>query len=544
MKNINILLLGLFTVGMMESCSLDEVNTRIPVADTYYQTEEGASDLVNSCYTYLQGLYTRDMWYMTEMGTDLWMIGGDGGKEINNYTFTSSNGYTSGPWDNCYRGITACNTLLSRAENIKAAESVVKDFKGQALFLRAFYYHILVMQYGDVPLPLDEVTAVETTATRTPVADVFNQIIQDLHEATTLLPDSPTAHGRISASMAEALLARVYLLNEQWSDAATYAKKVITSGKYELLSDFAALWDANNQKNKEFIWTVQGSGNDALNHSRSWAPLMFTVRYDVHGADYGMVRDVANGRPWRHFMPTRHLYNIMVATMDWDNRFEKSFKWVWYVNDESRTKMNPGAVIGDTALFVPPYKVSEEQKAWAVGKYRIEDIDTYFNPNSPNGEETSGPREMYPQLIKYQDPTLPDVGLNSSLDIPVMRLAEMYLIAAEALMKQGKQEEGVQYINTLRKRAAKSEEAYEQHKLFATDLTIDAILNERAYELCGEAVGRWTDLKRTGKLLELVRKYNPDARNTIQEKHLLRPIPTSMMDRVTNKDEFHQNPGY
>lgn len=544
MKTINKLLLGLFTVGMVQSCSLDEINTRIPVADSYYQTEEGAADLVNSCYTYLQGLYSRDMWYMTEMGTDLWMVGGDGGKEVNNYTFTASSSYTSDPWDNCYRGITACNTLLSRAENIQAAQSVVNDFRGQALYLRAFYYHVLVMQYGAVPLTLEEVTTVETTATRAPEAEVYSQIIQDLKEAVTYLPENPTAHGRVSVSTAEALLARVYLWNEQWSEAATYAQKVISSGKYELLDDFAALWDAYNQKNKEFIWTVQGSSNDTYNHSRSWAPLMFTVRYDVHGADYGMVRDVANGRPWRHFMPTRHLYNILVANMDWDNRFEKSFKWVWYVNDESRTKMNPGAVLGDTALFVPPYKVSEEQKAWAVGKYRIEDIDTYFNPNSPNGEETSGPREMYPQLAKYQDPTLPDVGLNSSLDIPVIRLAEMYLIAAEALMKQGKQEEGVKYINVLRKRAAKSDEAYEQHKLAATDLTIDAILNERAYELCGEAVGRWIDLKRTGKLLELVRQYNPDARATIQEKHLLRPIPTTMLDRITNKDEFKQNPGY
>jgi hypothetical protein len=52
------------------------------------------------------------------------------------------------------------------------------------------------------------------------------------------------------------------------------------------------------------------------------------------------------------------------------------------------------------------------------------------------------------------------------------------------------------------------------------------------------------DLKRTGKLLELVRKYNVDARPNISEKHLLRPIPTTMMDRVTNKDDFKQNPGY
>lgn len=69
-------------------------------------------------------------------------------------------------------------------------------------------------------------------------------------------------------------------------------------------------------------------------------------------------------------------------------------------------------------------------------------------------------------------------------------------------------------------------------------------MNERAFELMGEAAGRWQDLKRTGKLLNLVRQYNVDARNAIKEKHLLRPIPTTMMDRVTNKDEFKQNPDW
>lgn len=257
-----------------------------------------------------------------------------------------------------------------------------------------------------------------------------------------------------------------------------------------------------------------------------------------------MVRDIENGRPYRHFMPTRHFYDLLVENMDWDNRFEKSFKWVWYVNDESKTKLNPGCVLGDTALYVPPFKVSPEQRAWAEGKYRIEDIDDYFDPNSPNGEETSGPREMFPQLAKYLDPTRVDVGLMSSLDIPAIRLSEMYLIASEALMKEGKASEGVEYLNALRKRASKSAEAYEAHKLNAGDLTIDAILDERALELAGETVGRWMDLKRTGKLLEQVRLYNPDARNNIKERHLLRPIPTTMLDRVTNKDTFVQNPGY
>jgi hypothetical protein len=80
-------------------------------------------------------------------------------------------------------------------------------------------------------------------------------------------------------------------------------------------------------------------------------------------------------------------------------------------------------------------------------------------------------------------------------------------------------------------------------KITADQLTIDFILNERALELAGEMF-RWPDLKRTGKLIERVKLYNPEARANIQEMHLVRPIPTNMIDRITNKEEFKQNPGY
>lgn len=525
------------------ACSLDEVNNRTPVADSYYATEDGASDLVNSIYSYVQSIYRVEIWALTDMGTDIWMVGGDGPKDINNYTLSTSQGYVTNLWNWSWLGITAANTLIGRADGIKAPAATVNDFVGQAKFLRAWFYHILVMQFGDLPLVLDEVKEVQTTATRVPVAQIYEQIIKDLQDAEHLLPDTATQWGRPSKTAAQALLARVYLYNEQWANAADYAKKVINSGVYQLEPDFASLWDADNQKSKEFIWSVQGSGNDAFDTERSWSSSIFTVRYDVHGANYGMVRDIANGRPYRYFMPTRHFYTMLVDNMDWDSRFEKSFKWTWYVNDESRCRENPGAAVGDTALYTPPFPVSAAQREWAKGKYRIEDINDYFNPNSPNGEETSGPREMFAQLAKWLDPTRVDVGLMTSLDIVAIRLGEMYLIAAEALMKDNKAAEGAEYINALHKRAAKSEELYEAHKVTAADMDIDLILDERAFELAGEC-HRWLDLKRTGKLLELVRLYNVDARPNIRDYHVLRPIPTTMLDRVTNKDDFKQNPGY
>ena len=137
MKKLNTTVIASLLMGgiLIQGCSLDEVNTRIPVADTYYTTEEGAGDLVNSAYSYSQNIYEYFIWFMTEMGTDLWMSGGDGPKELNNYTFDASHWYVQEFWNYSYNGITACNTLLDRADNIQASEDVVNNYKGQALLL-------------------------------------------------------------------------------------------------------------------------------------------------------------------------------------------------------------------------------------------------------------------------------------------------------------------------------------------------------------------------------------------------------------------------
>lgn len=118
----------------------------------------------------------------------------------------------------------------------------------------------------------------------------------------------------------------------------------------------------------------------------------------------------------------------------------------------------------------------------------------------------------------------------------------MYLIAAEAHMKEGNLAEAVDHINTIRHRAAWPGKELEM-EVTEDQLDIDFILDERALELGAERL-RWADLKRTGKLIERVQKYNVLGRDNIEEKHLLRPIPSNMIDRLTNREEFEQNPGY
>lgn len=146
--------------------------------------------------------------------------------------------------------------------------------------------------------------------------------------------------------------------------------------------------------------------------------------------------------------------------------------------------------------------------------------------------------------MKYDDPDLPEAGSNvGSKDVIVMRLAEMYLIAAEAetLMGGGNKTLAKDLMNVLRERAAV---AGKENDMLITesDLDIDFILEERGRELCGEHI-RWFDLKRTGKLYNYVQAYNKDI-TTMQPYHVNRPIPQQFLDVITNPLEFGQNNGY
>lgn len=200
----------------------------------------------------------------------------------------------------------------------------------------------------------------------------------------------------------------------------------------------------------------------------------------------------------------------------------------------------PGVSIGDTGVFVVPYAVSEAEKAERNERYVFFDINDYYD-----GEIPKGKRNRYPSLNKFIEPLRPTLQhVNGQRDFFVIRLAEIYLIAAEAALLQpnSNPQEAANMINVIRSRAAWPGKESEM-QVTADMMSLDYILDERARELAGELL-RWPDLKRTGKLIERVKLYNPDGRDNIKDFHLLRPIPTTMIDRVSNKDEFKQNPGY
>jgi hypothetical protein len=335
----------------------------------------------------------------------------------------------------------------------------------------------------------------------------------------------------------------MYLTRGMNQEAADLAEKVISGYSFALLPSYADLWRMDNLQNKEIVWAVNYMKNLVYNdrldatlypngHSRGAhnGHLMFGMKYDDLP---GMQRDIVNGRPFNRYMPTLFLLNLFNENAD--ARYAASFKQVWFCNN---TKTAPaGMKLGDTAVFCTKYVVSAEEAA--KHKYRIYDRNASYKAEGGGSDRTH-----YISLKKFDDPTRASANEEQSArDAFVIRLAEMYLIAAEAQLKLGNTAKAADYLNALRKRAAIPGHEAEM-QITAADVTLDFILDERARELAGEQL-RWFDLKRTGKLKARIDAYNPDAKQYFLDPyHLLRPIPQDQIDAVTNKTEFKQNDGY
>ncbi|GAB4018602.1 RagB/SusD family nutrient uptake outer membrane protein [Spirosoma koreense] len=539
-----ITILALTATGLSCKQDLQEYNPAGSTAQTLFTTPEGIEAGVNGIYTYNRYFYGKEEGQaLMEMGSDIWTNAANNGNTGSNGLFpqpslmtyqglTTDNLWVKNRmWQQCYAAINLANSVLTYLPSAGVAAARQKELEGEARFLRAWYYWHLAETFGPVPLQLAPTETILTTATRTPVDQIYTQIFQDLEFAVSAIPQTTTEYGRITRPAAEAFLAKVYLTRGRNQEASNYAKKVITGYSYKLLPSYADLWKITNQQNTEVLWAVNYSTNLAFNAGSNLNHTLFLMEYNTQP---GMKRDVANGFPNVRYMPTLFLLNLFNEQDD--SRYTASFKSVWKANETDATKRPAGMNVGDTAVLTTKYAVAPGFRQ--SKKYRIYDVnDMYKADGTPND------RFHYVSLQKFDDPTrATDATTESSRDAYILRLGEVYLLAAEAQLNLGKKDSAAYYLNEIRTRAAVSGRQAAM-RVAASDVTLDFILDERARELAGEQV-RWFDLKRTNKLVERVKKYNPDAAPYIQPFHVVRPIPQSEIDAVTNKGEFKQNEGY
>lgn len=546
-RYINLFIIILLGAGLLAACNkqLEEYNPSGLTVDQVFSTPEGFETLVNAAYSYNRWWYGKEEgWNIAEMGTDLWTSGtGDKYPDLTQYiNLQASNSVMGVMWRQLYSAINLCNTGLARVGNAGLTEDRRVIREAELRFLRAFYYWHIVETWGGVHFTVTETTGVETAANRTPVDTFYAQIFRDLDIAVANLPRTTGDYGRVTRPAAMAFLARMCLTRGQNEKAAALADSVINNYGYALQAKYADLWRMDNLQNKEIVWAVNYMKNLVFNdrldatlypngHSRGAnnGHLMFTMKYDDLT---GMQRDIANGRPFNRYMPTLYLLELFNERAD--ARFDGSFKSVWYCNNLATARR--GMKLGDTAIICTKYVVSNADTA---GKpYRVYDRNISYLPGGGGSDRTH-----YISLKKFEDPTRTGRDEEQSArDAYIIRLGELYLIAAEAQINLGNKGKAAEYITKLRGRATIPGHEAEMAVTDA-DMTIDFILEERARELAGEQL-RWFDLKRTGKLGALINAHNPDAAKNFQSFHTVRPIPQDQIDAVTNKAEFTQNPNY
>ncbi|MGF7214674.1 hypothetical protein GGR92_000814 [Spirosoma lacussanchae] len=555
------LLVSALTAGLLFSTtSCKDVLEEVPVSQVgaqYINSAAGFEAAGRAAYSTLRDFYGREIGMnLTVFGTDTYTMGADGSYKFMNQYLSQFDGRVDilrDLWNNFYVGINTMNIVIDNAATVTGLDAnLVKRRVAEMKFLRAHHYFVLVQTFGGVALITKGNLEPTKAFNRASVKDVYALITSDLESAIPDLGTPTSDYGRATKGAAEHLLARVYLTKatseaaaaDDYAKAATYATNVIKNYSYALLPDFASVFaQGGGEINSEVIFATQYT-SDALTNigvaggasvNGNQTHLYFGMEYDTQA---GMQRDVLGGRPFKRYRPTTYMLETVFAQANRvnDSRYKKTFKDTWLSNrpgtytnmfDDSKTSLT--FATGDTTIFIPGFEMSKADRA--KRKYQVL-VPSNYRPN------------LFPTLQKFLDPLRPDRTYEAgSRDFLMFRLAETYLILGEAQFRLGKLTEAAEAINVVRRRAAWPGRQT-QMEITPAQLSIDFILDERDRELAGEMF-RWFDLKRTGKLIERVKAYNPDGGPNIKDFHVLRPIPQDQIDRTTNgATAFPQNPGY
>lgn len=527
---------ALVIVLLSGSCSdfLEEQNKSSATAENFYVTTPGYEALINSAYSTLRNVY-EPLPFMFSAGTDLFFAAGQEAPPA----LTSYSSLTPGTtqvrdfFQTLYESIQVTNTAIHYA-------GLTKDFAelesrlGEARFLRAYYYFLLVQHFGDVSLVTEMVDKPITHFERLPASEVYAFIIAELEQALDEVPEVQNDWGRVTKRAVRHMLAKVHLtrgyesyaLSDDFSRAAAYADVVING--QSLTVPYSEIFAYDNDVNDEVIFSVQYDQRSLLQGGRHnwdtpWGPLI-TATGD------GVFKKVM-------LHPTEFLWKVFG---EYDSRFEGTFM-------NMRTSPFVGYHLDKDNYPVAYYYPRTGEQIADTTNWRAADpefrSETKIIPLNPFWWHVNNQGE-YPALMKFDRVQLPDVQYTH--DLFLFRLGETYLIAAEAYFKAGDLAMAKDRINAVRTRAAMP--GHEADMLISeSDINIDFILDERARELAGEG-HRWHDLKRTGKLIERTLLYNPDITSASEfigsngHYKILRPIPLSVI--ALDSEGYPQNPAY
>jgi starch-binding outer membrane protein, SusD/RagB family len=526
MKQISKIILSCtLLIGIFSSCKKEFLNKELIGVNAQtgsLSNPENARLLVNGCYAYIN----NGGWYIANFPRLLMESSSDNGWAGNDYQdrpaevgvtdFTAllpSSSYVTFFYSSMHEGIRNCNNIINNMPAVTTIAPLLKDrYVAECKFLRAYFYFELVKTYGaDVLQTTFSSTDATLLSPRSQPSLIYAQIIKDLKEASTVLPDkgeyATSDVGRATKTAALGLLAKAYLFSEDYENAETVASSIITSNKLSLEPRFSRIFEPTNVNGIESLFevttvSVVGLGN---------GPLLGTMAGSA--ADNG----------WGWFGITSNLENAYIAEGDNVRRKATILKVGEAVDNETPTRI------------FPPYLVAGKPGHTSNRHYR-----KYY---IPLGQRIGSP--------------IPSVNVKQ-------RFAEILLIHAEAAAFNNKPAVALNSLNAVRRRVGLADKTG-----LVDEALKNAIYNERRLELAGEGTYRWDDIRRikvggvklintllgpSGSFVLYNTTQNTDPVETLPHRealnkgaffksnvHDLWPIPSSALN---NNSNLTQNPGY
>lgn len=465
--------------------------------DNYFTKPAHARASVNAIYNSLYPIHNQQSWLMTELRTGILnsTFAADGGfpsfRIVSELGMDADHPSLNVYWDSHYRGIGNANIAISQIPKITMDENEKTKILGEAKFLRAYFYFNLVRLFGDVPLITESITLdhSQLKPKRDPVELIYSLIVNDLKEAETSGLPFTSNSGKVSLGAVKSLLAKVYItmagypLNmgqEYYALAKKQAKEVIDSEEFYLFDNYEDFRKKENDNRGEYIFEVQFDELDMPSNALQIGLVPFKLGISAYSSEQG----------------------FSFARPEFINSYE--------AND-----------------------LRADEKQFFYTKYTLES----------NRQDTINLGEYY--IYKFFDENAHLYTARSGLNWQVIRYADILLDFAEASNEiEGPTEEGVLAVNLIRKRANIEELKIET--LSKSEFE-SFIMKERWHEFCYESK-IWFDMvrKRIGydfekdEIVDFVGYTFPGGK-TLQEKHLLYPIPTT---EIRNNPNLTQNNGY
>ena len=420
-------------------------------------------------------------------------------------------------WVNYYKIVDRSNAIIQGAENLQDIdESRKNQILAEAKCMRANSYFILYRLFNNIFITSEPTTpenAFDVPQDKSSEAEIFSLLRADLDFAIANLEYNPEQFGRWGQGAARHLRAKVAMWENDWTEAAAQADAIINSGNHNLTPTTAEVF-AGELDHSETLFALNfenetiGGGSP---HIMNWNVV------SSYADAPGMIQSIENGGAGVGFLSLND-YTINLLNED--------------PNDDRK----------DNTYYIFKYAYNDEPSLPA-GKQLGDPLDLYENSETDQNEFMLYYRRQNPGVLKFFDENVEPTDRNHFKNIMIYRLAETYLIGAEAHMMLGNNAKALEYINAVRNRA---------NAASITTVDLQAILDERARELAFEGQ-RWYTLKRTGKLYEfLLDHMNNDNMNESypegNPKVILReymqnwPIPQQQMDLLG--PSYPQNEGY